>query len=110
MSAVETLASARAAGVRLGLDGTDRLIEADCTPPRLDALRHDKPKILVKLRARETGELPSATATAESPNLHRLSFAELEEAAVADWTELRGLRSGSHLPRGIFALGIGGLL
>ena len=73
MSAVETLSAARAAGMRVGLDGTDLLIEADCEPPSelLDALRRDKPGILALLRIRETGEAPLPAATIESPTISR---------------------------------------
>ena len=91
MSAAQTLAAAHAAGVRLGLDGADLLIESDREPPPqlLDALRRDKPEILALLRTRDTGEVsPPATAT-QSPNLHGLTLAELEEAAGEDWPEVR---------------------
>ena len=91
MSAAETLAAAHAAGVRLGLDGADLLIESDREPPLqlLDALRRDKPVILALLRTRDTGEVsPRATAT-QSPNLHGLTRAELEEAAGEDWPMVR---------------------
>ena len=91
MSAVETLSAARAAGMRVGLDGTDLLIEADCAPPPelLDALGRDKPEILELLRTRETGEVPPPAATTESPNLHGLALAEVQEAAGEDWPEVR---------------------
>ena len=80
MSAVETLSAARAAGMRVGLDGTDLLIEADCAPPPelLDALGRDKPEILELLRTRETSEFPPPAATTESPNLHGLALAEVQ--------------------------------
>ena len=60
MSAAETLAAAQAAGVRLGLDGTDLLIDSDREPEPhlLDALRRAKPEILALLRACDTGEIP----------------------------------------------------
>ncbi len=91
MSAAETLSAAQAAGVRLGLDGTDLLIEADCEPPPalLDALRRDKPEILALLRIRKTGEVPKSAATIEFFDLHGLTLAELEEAAGEDWPEVR---------------------
>ena len=91
MSAAETLAAAQAAGVHLGLDGTDLLIESDREPPPhlLDALRRDKPEILALLRTHDTGDVsPPATAT-QSPNLHGLTLAELQEAAGEDWPEMR---------------------
>ena len=73
MSAAETLSAAQAAGVRLVLDGTDLLIEADCEPPPelLDALRRDKPGILALLRIRETGEVPLPAATIQSPTISK---------------------------------------
>ena len=91
MSIAETLAAAQAAGVWLGLDGTDLLIEADSAPPPelLDALRRDKPEILALLRTRETGEEDPAATGTESPNLHGLTLEELEEVAGEDWPEVR---------------------
>ena len=64
MSAAETVAAARAAGVRLGLDGTDLLIESDREPQPhlLDALRRDKPEILALLRIHDTAEFPINTS------------------------------------------------
>jgi hypothetical protein len=91
VSAVETLSAARVAGVRVSLDGTDLLIEADRAPPPdlLDALRRDKPEIRELLRTRETDDVPPPTATTESPKPHGLTVAELEEEAGEDWTEVR---------------------
>ena len=73
MSAAETLSSAQDAGVCLGLDGVDLLIEADCEPPSelLDALRRDKPGVLALIRTHETGEVPLLSATIESPTIQR---------------------------------------
>ena len=88
MSAAETLAAANAAGVRLGLDGTDLVVEADYAPPPqlLDALRRDKPEILALLRTRDAGKVPAQSATSESPlKLHGLTLPELEEVAGEDW-------------------------
>ncbi|MDP7284407.1 MAG: hypothetical protein QGG61_08500 [Arenicellales bacterium] len=91
MSAAETVAAARAAGMRLGLDGTDLLIESDCEPPPqiIDALRRDKPAILALLRTRDTSEVSPLAMTNESPSLHGLTLAELEEAAGEDWPAVR---------------------
>ena len=91
MNAAETLAAAQAAGVRLGVDGTDLLIESEREPPShlLDALRRDKPEILALLRTQDTIELTSPAMTTQSPNLHGLTLAELEEAAGEDWPEVR---------------------
>ena len=91
MSAAETLAAAQAAGVRLGLDGTDLLIESDREPEPhlLDALRRAKPEILALLRACDTGEIPPPAKITEFPNLHGLTIADLEEAAGEDWPEVR---------------------
>ena len=91
MSAAETLAAAQAAGVPLGLDGTNLVVEANYAPPPelLDALRRDKPEILALLRTGDTGELPPPSTTSESLKLHGLTLAELEEAAGEDWAEVR---------------------
>lgn len=91
MSAAETLAAAQAAGVMLGVDGMELLIEADCVPPPelLDALRRDKGEILALLRTREIGEETPAAKTSNSPDLPGLTLAELEEAAGEDWPEVR---------------------
>lgn len=91
MSAAEILAAARAAGMCLGLDGTDLLIESDCEPPPhlLDALRRDKPEILALLSNSDAGEGPPLATTTVSPNLHGLTLAELEDAAGEDWPEVR---------------------
>jgi len=91
VSAAETLAAAQAAGVMLGVDGMELLIEADCVPPPelLDALRRDKGEILALLRTREIGEETPAAKTSNSPNLPGLMLAELEEVAGEDWPEVR---------------------
>ena len=91
MSAAETLAAAQAAGVRLGLDGTDLLIESDREPPPhlLDALRRDKPEILALLSTSDAGEGPPLATTTKSANLHGLTPAELADAAGEDWDEVR---------------------
>jgi hypothetical protein len=91
VSATETVAAAQAAGVRLGLDGTDLLIESDREPLPylLDALRCDKPEILALLRTDDNDDIPPSPATAEAPNPHGLTLAELEEAAGEDWPEVR---------------------
>jgi hypothetical protein len=91
VSAAETLATAQGAGVRLGLDGTDLFIESDRAPPLelLDALRRDKPEILALLCTSETNVVPPPVVATESPNLHGLTLAELEEAAGEDWPAVR---------------------
>jgi hypothetical protein len=91
VSAAETLAAAQAAGVRLGLDGTDLLIESDREPPPhlLDALRRDKPEILALLSTSDAGEGPPLATTTESSNLHGLTPTELADAAGEDWDEVR---------------------
>ena len=75
MSAAETLAAAQAAGVMLGVEGMDLLIEADYVPPPelLDALRRDKGEILALLRTRKIGEEHPAAKTSNSPNLPGLT-------------------------------------
>ena len=91
MSAVETLQAARAAGVRVSVEGTDLVIDADNAPPEvlLDALRRDKVEILVLLSG----------STAENDNgrhdqaiylaLHGLTIEELQEVAGEDWPIVR---------------------
>jgi len=84
VSAAETVAAARSAGVRLGLDGTDLLIESDREPLShlLDALRRDKPEILALLRTRDTGEL---APDEESNILAWLAYIkETDPAAIAE--------------------------
>jgi hypothetical protein len=57
MSAVETLKAARAAGVHLGIDGDDLVLEAASAPPAavLGALSRHKAEIMVLLRPAEDG-------------------------------------------------------
>src|SRR5262245_13394686 len=57
MSAVATLKAARAAGVHLGVDGDDLVLEAASAPPAavLDALSRHKAEIVVLLRPAEDG-------------------------------------------------------
>ena len=57
MSAVEALKAARAAGVHLGIDGDDLVLEAASAPPAavLDALSRHKAEIMVLLRPAEDG-------------------------------------------------------
>jgi hypothetical protein len=53
MSAAQALTAARAAGIRLGIDGVSIVLEADYPPPPqvLDMLRAHKPEIIDTLRA-----------------------------------------------------------
>jgi hypothetical protein len=53
MSAAQALMAARAAGIRLGIDGVSIVLEADRPPPSqvLDMLRAHKPEIIDALRA-----------------------------------------------------------
>ena len=57
MSAIETLKAARAAGVHLGIDGDDLVLEAASAPPAavLGALSRHKAEIMVLLRPAEDG-------------------------------------------------------
>jgi len=91
VSAAQTLAAAQSAGVRLGLDGVDLLIESEQepTPELLDALSRDKPEILALLRTRDTSEVSPPVTVAQFPSLHGLTLAELEEAADEDWPKVR---------------------
>jgi hypothetical protein len=52
MSAAQALMTARAAGIRLGIDGVSIVLEADNPPPPqiLDMLRAHKPEIIDALR------------------------------------------------------------
>ena len=57
MSAVEALKAARAAGIRLEIDGEDLLLEAAVPPPAsvLDYLSHHKADVVRILRSAEDG-------------------------------------------------------
>ena len=57
MSAVATLKDARAAGIKLALDGEDLVLEAGSTPPAavLDALSRHKAEIVALMRPGEDG-------------------------------------------------------
>jgi hypothetical protein len=57
MSAAYALKAARAAGVELGLDGTDLLVKAASEPPAevLDALSRHKAEIVLRLRPARDG-------------------------------------------------------
>jgi len=57
MNAVGTLKAARAAGVHLGIDGDDLVLEAASAPPTavLDALSRHKAEIMALLRPAEDG-------------------------------------------------------
>jgi hypothetical protein len=85
MSAVETFAAAQAAGVRIGIDGANLLLEADHAPPPdlLDALRRDKPEILTLLRARETREASPPALPPEDQEA--ISEAIEERAAIREF-------------------------
>ena len=52
MSVVEALKAARAAGIELGLDGDDLVLEAPTAPPAavLDLLSHHKAAVVARLR------------------------------------------------------------
>jgi hypothetical protein len=57
MSAAEALKAARAAGIRLGVDGDALTLEASAAPPRavLDLLSHHKSGIVALLRTANNG-------------------------------------------------------
>jgi hypothetical protein len=59
MSAAEAIMAARAAGVRLGIDGDDLVLEAPAPPSHtvLDLLSRHKPDIVALLRHRRNGWL-----------------------------------------------------
>lgn len=91
MSAAETFAVAQAAGVRLSLDGVDLLVESDREPSSelVDVLRRDKSEILALLRSSDADEVPPPTVFVDSPSLHGLTPAELEDVAGEVWAEVR---------------------
>ena len=91
MSAAETLAAARAAGVRVGMDGSRLLVEADCAPPKdlLEALRRDKAEVLALLCATVPNGEEAATEQPKARDLQGLTLEELQEAAGEDWLEVR---------------------
>ena len=57
MSAAEALQAARAAGIRVGIDGNDLVLEASAPPPPavLDLLSHHKAGIVMLLRLADDG-------------------------------------------------------
>jgi hypothetical protein len=57
MNATEALKAARAAGIQLGIDGDDLVLEAASAPPAavLDALSRHKAEIVALLRPAEDG-------------------------------------------------------
>ena len=65
MSAAEALKAARAAGIRVEIDGDDLVLEAPVPPPPivLDLLSRHKTNVIAMLRrqARMTGRLLSST-------------------------------------------------
>jgi hypothetical protein len=64
MSAVPALRVARAAGIKLGLDGDDLLLQAAAPPPAsiLDLLSANKPAIVALLRQSDPGERAAVIA------------------------------------------------
>jgi hypothetical protein len=57
MSAIEALKTARAAGVRFGIDGDDLVLEASAPPPPavIDLLSRHKAEVVALLRPAEDG-------------------------------------------------------
>ena len=57
MSAVEALKAARAAGIQLGIDGDDLVLEASVPPPPavIDLLSRHKAEVVALLRPAENG-------------------------------------------------------
>jgi hypothetical protein len=56
MSAVEALAVASAAGIRITLDGDGLILEAPKLPPVINLLKSVKPDVLRVLAAREAAQ------------------------------------------------------
>jgi hypothetical protein len=81
LSATETLAAAQAAGVRLGVNGTNLLLEADRGPPPglLDALRENKLAMLALLRTK------GAPAPLSSDDEEAIAEAIEERAAIREY-------------------------
>ena len=57
MNAVEALKAARAAGIQLGIDGDDLVLEASASPPPavIDLLSRHKAEVVALLRPAENG-------------------------------------------------------
>ena len=80
MSAVPALRVARAAGIELGLDGDDLLLQAAAPPPAsiLDLLSANKPAIVALLRRSDPGRTP----------IDERSVLVVDKAGVPrEWTE-----------------------
>jgi hypothetical protein len=105
MSAAEAIMAARAAGVKLGIDGDDLVLEAAAPPPDtvLDLLSRHKLDIVAQLRPHQDGSLvedwwaffDERVAIAESGG--RLPRPEAETRAfaccVAEWLNRNPVRS-----------------
>jgi hypothetical protein len=80
MSAAEALKAARAAGIRVGIDGDDLVMEAPTRPPDavLAAIKHNKLEIVALFRAPERpknfGDNEWLAAIVEA---HRLGYGRL---------------------------------
>jgi hypothetical protein len=87
VSAVETLREARAAGLSVGVEGTDLVLDAEDAPPDelVDALWRDKAEILNLLNESTTGEKDSATGASKLPDLQGLTIEDMQDAAGEDW-------------------------
>ena len=87
MSAVETLEAARAAGVRVSVEGVDLVIDADSAPPGalLEALRRDKVEILALFGGSIAEHDGGCHDQSAYPDLHGLTIDELQEIADKDW-------------------------
>jgi len=86
MSAAEALKAAHAAGLWLGLDGNDIVLEASTPPPRavLDLLARNKASIVRLLRpAKDDGSLPYSDTLFEL----RVGFIEYDCLGPRTWTE-----------------------
>ena len=90
MSAVETLKAACAAGIRVSVDSSELVLDADDEPSEalVEALRRDKAEVLALLRG-SVAERGSSYEPVMGLDLHGLTIGELQEAAGEDWPIVR---------------------
>src|ERR1700756_2932108 len=96
MSAAEALKAARAACIRVGIDGDDLVMEAPARPPDavLAAIKHNKLKIIALLRAPERPKnVDDNEWLAAIVEAHRLGYGRLlrEHYAISGGPRHRGV-------------------
>ena len=90
MSAAEALKAARAAGIRLGIDGEDLVLEASAPPPAavLDLLSRHKAGVVTLLQGqggRQKGQVPVRLHGNVGGVVRPSGYSDLEwQAAIAD--------------------------